>query len=92
MEVYMKKNIKSNKDKANVLFKIEICLALLFVMFLSMDTSYLSYAKENEEFCYLSDIPYVEEQSSVGWREISLDKTPDSRSFCRLSSPASLGT
>ncbi len=73
----MKKNIKSNKDKANVLFKIEICLALLFVMFLSMDTSYLSYAKENEEFCYLSDIPYVEEQSSVGWREISLDKTPD---------------
>ena len=74
----MEKNIKNKKNEVKFLFKIKICLVLLFVMFLSMNTSYISFAKEKEtEFCYLSDIPYIAEQSSVGWREISLDQTPD---------------
>ena len=32
---------------------------------------------EGKNFCYLSDIEYIRNQSSVGWREITLDKTPD---------------
>ena len=67
-----------NKKKDNrFLLKIIICLALLFIVFLFNNASSISFAKEEAEFCYLSDIPYIAEQSSVGWREISLDKTPD---------------
>lgn len=76
----MKKSIKNKRSKTRFLLKITICFALLFMVFLSKDTSYLSYAAQTDtedEFCYLSDIPYVADQSSTGWREISLDKTPD---------------
>ncbi len=69
--------MKNKKDDVRFLLKIVICLALLFIIFLLNNASSISFAKEEAEFCYLSDIPYVTEQSSVGWREISLDKTPD---------------
>ena len=73
----MKKNMKNKESQTKFLFKIGICFALLFMVFLSMDTSYVSMATEEKEFCYLSDIPYMADQSSVGWREVTLDKTPD---------------
>ena len=73
----MKKCMENKKKDNRFLLKIIICLALLFIVFLFNNASSISFAKEEEEFCYLSDIPYVAEQSSVGWREISLDKTPD---------------
>ena len=73
----MKKNMKYKESQTKFLFKIGIFFALLFMVFLSMDTSYVSMATEEKEFCYLSDIPYMADQSSVGWREVTLDKTPD---------------
>lgn len=73
----MKKCMENKKKDNRFLLKIIICLALLFIVFLFNNASSISFAKEEAEFCYLSDIPYVAEQSSVGWREISLDKTPD---------------
>ena len=81
----MKKNMKNKKDDVRFLLKIVICLALLFIIFLLNNASSISFAKEEAEFCYLSDIPYVTEQSSVGWREISLDKTPDNTALDRKS-------
>lgn len=69
--------MKNKKKDNRFLLKIIICLALLFIVFLFNNASSISFAKEEAEFCYLSDIPYVAEQSSVGWREVTLDKTPD---------------
>ena len=69
--------MKDKKSEVKFLFKISICFALLFVIFLARDSFYVSFAAEENEFCYLSDIPYVANQSTVGWREVSLDKTPD---------------
>ncbi len=73
----MKKSMENKKKDNRFLIKIVICLALLFIVFLLNNASSISFAKEEAEFCYLSDIPYVADQSSVGWREVTLDKTPD---------------
>lgn len=68
----MEKNIRIRKSEAKFLFKIGICLALLFVVFLTMDTSSISFAKEEAEFCYLSDIPA--KSAVVGDKTLLLDK------------------
>lgn len=73
----MKKNMKNKKGDIRFLQKIVICLTLLFMMFLLNDASCISFAKEEKDHCYLSDIKYMS-GSSVGWGSITLDKNLDS--------------
>lgn len=74
----MEKNIINKENKDKYLFKIIICLILLFIIFLLPKYSNKCLATEQEEspeILYLSDIPYVKEKSSVGWDEIKYDTT-----------------
>lgn len=71
----MEENIINKKDKTKFLFKISFCFVLLLIIFLLPN---LSFAAEEDKFCYLSDVAYDAEQSSVGWGSITLDKNLDS--------------
>lgn len=74
----MEKNIINKEQKDKFLFKIIVCLVLLLIIFLLPKYSNKSLATEQEaspEYRYLSDIPYVEGKSSVGWDTIKYDTT-----------------
>lgn len=88
----MEDNIINKKSKNKFLFKIIICFALLLMIFFTIQENLgssvvlandevkevLEKEKNNKEkFIYLSDIPYIEEQSSVGWGNITLDGNLD---------------
>ena len=77
----MEENIISKESNTKFLFKIVICFALLFMLFLIMQEMNLLgtgavFAAEIEQseraekkYIYLSDISYIKEQSSVGWQQ-----------------------
>ena len=44
----------------------------------SAEESITTYNSQSQ-FCYLSDIPYIKEQSSVGWGSITYDKNLDTK-------------
>jgi len=71
----MERNINNKKKDVRFLLKIVICLALLFIIFLLNESSCISFAEEKDEFCYLSDIPYVAGQSGSAWGNIMLNET-----------------
>lgn len=81
----MKKNKINNKNK--FLVKIMICSIFLLMIFLLMQEKanlFAVWAAEEErtesnerEFIYLSDIPYVANQSKVGWGQLLLNKAGD---------------
>ena len=60
--------------KIKFLLKLIFCLVLLFMIFLLQDKKVFAVEQDgNEQFCYVSDIPYRSD-SSVGWGSITLDK------------------
>lgn len=62
--------------KMNKKIIVSIVFSFIFILiFLGIFTKEV-YADENK-FCYLSDIPYVANKSSVAWKQITADKTPD---------------
>ncbi len=63
----------NNKSKTNFLFKLSFCFVLILILFLLPKTSNKSFAA-NEEFCYLSDIPYDASQSKSGYGSFIMDK------------------
>lgn len=80
----MEENIKNKKGETSNILKVIICLALLLTVFLPIkefiikeSNEVLAYTKE--ECRYLSDIPYISEQSSVGWGSITLDRNLDTK-------------
>ena len=58
-------------SKGKILSKIFITFIILFCLFNSK-------VEASEKFCYLSDIPYIKDQSSVGWGSITLDRNLES--------------
>ena len=79
--------IKTKQSKTKFLFRISICLVLLFAVFLSVqnDTSFVVLATNEEEqllergtneseFIYLSDIDYIPNKSSTAWGSILKDQ------------------
>ena len=73
----MKKNIKNNEDKTKFLLKLTFCFAFLLIIFLlPKNKTFAAEQNENNDFCYLSDIPYRSD-STVGWGSITLDKNLD---------------
>ncbi len=77
--------MENNKNQTRLLYKVAICLALILLIFLvmqgKMHSSVVMAANETEitniqeERCYLSDIAYMKEQSSVAsGHSIKLDK------------------
>ena len=76
----MEENIKDKEIKLKLLYKISIYFGLLLIVFLlvqgSLQGSVLA-TDETDEFCYLSDIPYVESQTRVGWGQLGIDKASD---------------
>lgn len=74
--------MKEKKKESGFLLKICICFALLIIASLLPKYSNESFATvqdSNEEFCYLSDIEYIKEQSSVGWGSITLDRNLETK-------------
>lgn len=72
--------MKTNKkDKTKFVLKMSLCFALLLMLPLVMvQVSNKAFAVEenaSEDFCYLSDIPYVPGQSVTAWQSILMDKT-----------------
>jgi len=61
--------------KMNRKILMNLLIISLVAIFLGIFTNEVR-AEENE-FIYVSDIEYVKNLSSVGWKEITLDKTPD---------------
>ena len=75
-------NIENEKSRFKYLFKISFCIIILTLVLLINETSPFTVLastedSNNNEFCYLSDIPYVANQSAAGWKTICLDKTSD---------------
>ncbi len=72
-------NQKTEKIKNSILIAfILICFVLLIIIISSMINvelkSSISDTKlEEKDFVYLSDIPYIKEQSSVGWGNLTMD-------------------
>ena len=84
----MEESIKSNNSRLKYLLKVSICFVLLLIFSLVQDPKInavmaydeikdISVQSSEKEFCYLSDIPYVPNQSSAGWGQISMDKAGD---------------
>lgn len=81
------KKIFKEKNKTITLSLIGILLILtsILIAYNSNNTSKLSFSNvalslpEEKEFVYLSDIPYIKEQSSVGWGSITLDANLETR-------------
>ena len=81
----MEENIKNNNSKIKYLFRISIIFAILFIIFLLtqekiMNGTYTVLASEND-FCYLSDIPYDTKQSKPGWGSIHINETDSGSNF-----------
>ncbi len=77
----MKKNMKNKKSQTKFLCKITICFASLLIIFLfaqgqMQNGSFVVSANDTtqKEYCYLSDIPYVKEQSKVGWGTLTMNQ------------------
>ncbi len=79
----MEKNMKNNKDKIKFLLKLSFCFTLLLIIFLLLpgfsSKSFATEQETSEEFCYLSDIAYIKDQSSVGWGSITLDQNLETK-------------
>ncbi len=80
----MEKNMKNKKSQIKPLVKISICLAFLLLIFLSaqgqmQEGPFVVSANDNTEkgYCYLSNLPYVKEQSKSGWGNITMDQASD---------------
>ena len=63
------------ESKRKILLSIGIILILFFVCVFTSQVE----ATEEKEYCYLSDMKYVTNQSSVGWGSITLDKNLDTK-------------
>jgi len=63
----------NNKCKTGFLFKLSFCFAILLALILLPKTSNKSMAA-NENFCYLSDVPYDTSQSKSGYGAFIMDK------------------
>lgn len=61
--------------KMNRKILMSLFIISLVLIFLGIFT--IKVKAEENDFCYLSDIEYVKNLSSVGWKEITNDKTPD---------------
>ncbi len=79
------------EKKQRLIDNIVIVVGLLFTMLIiflivsqiNTKTSF-SDTIEEKEFTYLSDIPYIKEQSSVGWGNITIDKNVDNTNMISL--------
>ena len=70
----MEKNIKNNTSKAKFIWKILICFTFL-LLFLIINANGTTVKAANSQRMYLSDIPYMEEKSSVAsGHRIKLDR------------------
>lgn len=70
----MEKNMKNNESRIfNYLLKISLSFTFLFLIFLVNNNQAILAVSNQDEFIYLSDIQYIEEQSSVGYGSILLD-------------------
>ena len=63
------------ESKRKILLSIGIILILFFVCVFTSQVE----ATEEKEYCYLSDMKYVTNQSSVGWGSITYDKNLDTK-------------
>ncbi|MCM1052947.1 MAG: NPCBM/NEW2 domain-containing protein [Ruminococcus sp.] len=74
----MKKDNKSVKKVSFKDFGLIFCFISILLIMLGLEANYKSYSiiasNEVKEFVYLSDIPYIKEQSNVGWGSITLDQ------------------
>lgn len=73
----MEENIKDKEIKVKNLYKISIYFGLLLIVFLLIQgclAGSVLAADEQDEFCYLSDIPYVAGQTKVGWGRLHLNE------------------
>lgn len=78
----MEENIKDKEIKFKNLYKISIYFGLLLIVFLLVQVCLASSvlaADETDKFCYLSDIPYVANQTRVGWGRLHLNETDGRR-------------
>ncbi len=69
--------MKLSKRKKEVLLYLGIFLIVLFGIILPTSYSIPNNTAQTENFTYLSDIPYIEESSSAGWGEITLNNNLD---------------
>lgn len=72
----MKSKLK-NIDKKQILGGIALFVLILFLVSINLLTRSTFSVDEPEKYIYLSDIPYVADQSSVGWGSITTDTNPD---------------
>lgn len=77
----MEKNMKNKKSQIKFLSKISICFAFLLLIFLTaqgqrQEGPFIVTANDHTEkgYCYLSDLPYVKEQSKAGWGNLILNQ------------------
>ncbi|MCI8362712.1 MAG: hypothetical protein HFJ41_06310 [Clostridia bacterium] len=65
-------------EKRNIKFFLKIIIFIvvltLSLLILTNDSKANSEERKESKFCYLSDIPYIAEQSRVGWGSITLDQ------------------
>ena len=89
IDVSKEEKIKKTKNQMMVF----ICL-ISFVLLTMLITSYINLytqpvvsdpiISKSSEVMYLSDIPYVKEQSNVGWGSITIDKSVDGNDMISL--------
>ena len=65
--------MKENNSK--FLLKTSICFILLLIVFFIVNSNNRVFANSENDFCYLSDIPYVENKSYTRWGKICMNKT-----------------
>ncbi len=80
------KKVFKEKNKPITLSLIGVLLIITSILiacnsnnFKSSFSNVISNLPEEKEFVYLSDIPYIKEQSSVGWGNITLDANLEAR-------------
>ncbi len=62
-------------NNSRFLLKASICFILLLIVFFVVNMRNTVFASNENDFCYLSDIPYVEKQSYTRWGKICQNKT-----------------
>ena len=88
----MEENIINNKYKLKLVIKLSFCFTLLLIVFLLPNLSFAAEGEteeiEDNEFVYLSDMPYMTgkdktgiDNTRVGWGSIHLNRTDSGAQF-----------
>jgi len=72
-------------DNIVIVIGLSFTMLIIFLIVSQINTkTSFSDTIEEKEFTYLSDIPYIKEQSSVGWGNITIDQTVENANMISL--------